>query len=260
MAPPPAATAAPRYGNSTRQPTRRRPVAPRTPRRISGPVRSSAGSVAAPQPVGGLAGAAIGLARTLPDLRIIDRLTRGRSWIVVIGVLLLGIVAMQVTMLKLNAGIGEAVQGSTQLTRENAALRSQISQLSSSDRIEKEATKLGLVMPAAGAVKYVRSYGSDAKKAAAMLKSGQAVPGVGAPSALASTDVATDQAVAPAPVVPETTDQPATIEPTDAAPTPVADQTQQQVAPTPAEPATAEQAPVDPAATGGAAVSAPTGQ
>ena len=39
-----------------------------------------------------------------------DRLVRSRAWVVIIGFGLIGIVAMQVSMLKLNTGIGRAVE------------------------------------------------------------------------------------------------------------------------------------------------------
>ena len=43
--------------------------------------------------------------RALPESRFVDRLLRGRAWIWLIGLMLGGIVAMQVSLLKLNSGI-----------------------------------------------------------------------------------------------------------------------------------------------------------
>src|ERR687885_1831401 len=79
--------------------------APRLPRRVSGPVARPR-AVAAARLVTG----AFERIRALPDHRVVDRLLRGRVWIWFIGVALMGIVAMQVSMLKLNAGISRAVE------------------------------------------------------------------------------------------------------------------------------------------------------
>ena len=56
-----------------------------------------------------------------------DRLVRSRAWVVIIGVGLIGIVAMQVSMLKLNSGIGRAVDTAATLERSNASLKAEIS-------------------------------------------------------------------------------------------------------------------------------------
>ena len=96
------------------------------PRRVSGPTRTRpAAATTAP---GILVGAA-GLARTLPDSRALDRLIRGRTWVAVIAVALIGIVAMQVHMLGLNAGIGRAVEKTSTLEQQNTALRLEVSRL-----------------------------------------------------------------------------------------------------------------------------------
>jgi cell division protein FtsL len=150
-------------GGATRRPLRAVPP----PRRVSGPSRRPAPAAAAP---GILLGAA-GLARTLPDCRAVDRLIRGRTWVAVIAVALIGIVAMQVHMLGLNAGIGRAVEKTTTLEQQNTALRMEVSRLGSSDRIAAEAQRLGLVMPNAGEVRYVRSHDTDSARAARVMRS-----------------------------------------------------------------------------------------
>lgn len=137
------------------------------PRRVSGPTRTRpAAATAAP---GILVGAA-GLARTLPDSRALDRLIRGRTWVAVIAVALIGIVAMQVHMLGLNAGIGRAVEKATTLEQQNTALRLEVSRLGSGDRIATEAQQLGLVMPNAGEVRYTDVHATDATRAAKTMK------------------------------------------------------------------------------------------
>jgi len=137
------------------------------PRRVSGPSRTRpAAATTAP---GILVGAA-GLARTLPDSRALDRLIRGRTWVAVIAVALIGIVAMQVHMLGLNAGIGRAVEKATTLEQENTTLRLEVSRLGSGDRIATEAQQLGLVMPNAGEVRYTDVTPADAARAARTMK------------------------------------------------------------------------------------------
>lgn len=262
--PPPAATAAPRYVGSR---TTRRSPAPRLPRRMSGPTRRA--SVALPVPGmpafgGGLAVRIVIGLRALPDLRLLDRLMRGRGWIIVVGVMLLGIVAMQVSMLKLNAGIGHSVERANTLERQNASLRAQISQLSSTDRIEETAAKLGMMMPPAGSVRYVQVNGKgDAQKAVAQLRSGQAKPGL-----LAATAPPSDGSVPPAGQdIAVSTDQTAaqdaavpldpTVNQTDPASTAAAPMASTPAAAPPATEAPAPtQQPVISAATGGA----PAGQ
>jgi hypothetical protein len=125
----------------------RRPVAPRVPRRVSGPStrirrrrRSLLQRIAA-----------------LPDHRLVDRLVRGRVWIPLIGFLLIGIVFMQVSMLKLNAGIGNNVEKSSTLERTNGELRADLAKLEAGERIQQAASKFGMVMPAPDQVKYLKA-------------------------------------------------------------------------------------------------------
>jgi cell division protein FtsL len=151
---------------STPRPSHRKPLqrstVPRTPRRVSGPVpRITAPRPTAPRTTPRRAprvdtparvpGSARALARlrTLPDHLLLDRVVRGRLWIPLLGMLLVGIVAMQVEVLKLNASIGHSMVHSTQLQSENQLLRASVSRLSDDQRIESEAVDLGMSMPAA---------------------------------------------------------------------------------------------------------------
>ena len=119
----------------------RRPVAPRIPRRVSGPVRGR--QAVRPTLWQRLL--------ALPDHRLVDRLVRGRVWIP-----LIGIVFMQVSMLKLNAGIGTDAQRISTLERVNGELRAAQAQAESGDRIQRAAEKLGMVMPAPDQVEYLK--------------------------------------------------------------------------------------------------------
>jgi hypothetical protein len=193
-------------------------VAPRGPRRISGPVTSAAGAAALPRPRTGTTGL-FARVRALPDHRIVDRLLRSRLWIWALGLALGGIVTMQVSLLKLNSGISRAVETTTTLERQNAALEAAIARLSSPDRIEDGATTLGMVMPAAGDVGYLSPGSRDAAlaarrmqppspDAAALLANGGIVPG-----SLAAVDPAPAAPVESAaqlePVAPAATPEPA---------------------------------------------------
>ena len=93
--------------------------------------------------------------RGLPDHAVIDRLVRGRAWIPVLGVLLTGIVAMQVSMLKLNASIGRSIERSTALQSQNQQLRASVATLADDQRIERIAAGMGMIMPAPAAVGFL---------------------------------------------------------------------------------------------------------
>ena len=194
-------------------PPRSRSVAPRGPRRVSGPV-TNRHRAAGPQPV-----ARPRLLAGLRDGRALDRLLRGRAWIWVIGCALMGIVAMQVSLLKLNTGISRAVQTTTTLERANANLEKQIAKAASSERISRIALERGMVAPSAGSVVYVRARpGDDALRAARRM---------GPPSIEARA-----LAAAPPPVATETTPPAAT---DTAAPAPTATPTGVAAAPTPGQ-------------------------
>jgi hypothetical protein len=187
-------------------------VAPRGPRRVSGPVARRAvalpgGAAALPRARTGTTGL-FARVRALPDHRLVDRLLRSRLWIWALGALLGGIVTMQVSLLKLNSGISRAVETTATLERQNATLEASIARLSSPDRIESGAATLGMVMPPAGDVGYLRAGPEDAGEAvrkmqppsdaaAALLANGGIVPG-----SLATEPVVEAATVEPAPVTP----------------------------------------------------------
>ena len=92
---------------------RRSPVGGRVetrPRRVSGPVRGraerSSPAVTGRRP--SVAARGLLVIRGLPEHALLDRIVRGRVWIPLLGVLLVGIVAMQVEILKLGAGMGRS--------------------------------------------------------------------------------------------------------------------------------------------------------
>jgi hypothetical protein len=152
---PPAATVAARRAVAAparrAAPPRRRPVA------VPRPARRAADAT--------LGARALAWLRTLPDHRLLDRLIGGRIWIVLLGGLLVGIVTMQLTLLRWNAGIGRAVQQTSQLEQRNAALRLSISELSDTNRIIGLATQMGYVMPPQGSPRFLTASAGDAARA-----------------------------------------------------------------------------------------------
>lgn len=159
-----------------RDPRIRRSQAAALPRRVSGPAHAPRQPAPASRPrvlphprslraaSGG--GAAIahrvtGLAINVSGSRAMDRLVRSRGWIVIVGFGLIGIVAMQVSLLKLNAGIGRAVETSATLERSNAELRLDVSKLSATDRIQRLAAERGFAMPAPSDVGYLQAGSAD---------------------------------------------------------------------------------------------------
>jgi len=93
--------------------------------------------------------------RSLPDHKLLDRLIRGRWWIPVLGVMLAGIVAMQVEVLKLGASMGRSLERNSVLSSENAALRQSVATLGDDQRIEQLAGTMGMVMPPPQAVGFL---------------------------------------------------------------------------------------------------------
>lgn len=92
---------------------------------------------------------------SLPDHPWLDRVVRGRVWIPLLGVLLAGIVAAQVEILKLNASMGRSLEQNGTLTTQNQLLQQNVASLSDDQRIERLATGMGLVAPPPGAVGFL---------------------------------------------------------------------------------------------------------
>jgi hypothetical protein len=143
-------------------------TAPVYPRRVSGPARRPA--LAGVPSHRGRTSAFEKLSR-IPDHRVVDRLLRGRACILLIGLMLGGIVAMQVSLLRLNAGISRAVKTQTTLDRQNMALQASIAELTSGERVRAAAVTLNMVDPRAGDTKYLRARpGKDEKYAVKRMK------------------------------------------------------------------------------------------
>jgi hypothetical protein len=145
---------------------KRKPAAPKkgrkaTPVRKASSARAAAGTAAparrkvAPKrrapgrviPIAaGHAGRAAVAVTQLPETGLIHRLTRGRAWIGVLGVLLIGIVGLNVVTLSFAASSGKVEERNMELSRENSVMQSRDSKVYGQGRIHGEAKKLGLAV------------------------------------------------------------------------------------------------------------------
>jgi cell division protein FtsL len=244
----PAATAAERHAARARIAR----SATTLPRRVSGRVGTVSRPRAVPVPPRPVTGV-FDRIKALPDHRVIDRLLRGRVWICFIGIALMGIVAMQVSMLKLNSGISRAVETTATLERQNSDMEARIARLASGERIRTAADKGGMVPPAAGELHYLRVRGGiDGRLAARRMRA----PSDDAKALMANHGVVPGSLMAPVtPAVPATTAP--TVAATPAATpavTPAATPVAPAVTPVPTPAATVQPTTVTPAAT-----TAPTG-
>jgi hypothetical protein len=113
----------------------------------------------------------------LADTGVFVRLTRGRLWIGVLTVLLVGIVAINVISLSFGATASRLGRDADGLRRVNSALRAQLAGQLSDLRIQGAAIRAGLIVPAAGSIRYLHVSPNDAAIAAKRLSSGELVLG-----------------------------------------------------------------------------------
>jgi hypothetical protein len=163
-----AATAPARRAPTRTDAPRRRPARPpAAPRRPVGvPQRAAAA------PRGGLAAAAVGTVSAIADSGLVLGLTRSRLWIGVLGTLLVGIVALNVMALSFNAASSETAALSDELRERNSALRADIADGLSNERLQSAAVRIGLVMPQAASGLALTPAAGDAAEAARRLRRG----------------------------------------------------------------------------------------
>jgi cell division protein FtsL len=127
-------------------------------------------------------------------------------WIPLLGMLLAGIVAMQVEVLKLNAGIGRSLERGSALQARNELLRASVSRLSDEQRIERIAAQMGMLMPAPDQLRFVHTGADSTERALGDIHAPSAtdflaaLPTIGAPAAPQGTSVNTDPGLTPASV------------------------------------------------------------
>jgi cell division protein FtsL len=211
---------------SARHATRRRPAGSR--RAAAGARRVSGAAPAIALPVRVL-NAPFARAARRGTSGMLDALLSGRGWIGLVFVLLAGIVFFNVDLLQMNRDIAGNAEKISALKREIARNRLDVARLASSERIQESAAQLGLVLPAPGDVRYLKTR--------PRLDPHQAAKRITAPNTAYVPPEPIDNA--PEPVVPTATDPTAT-DPTAmdpaAAPT------------TTTDPATADPAAADPTA------------
>ena len=140
---PRAATAAARTGTHAERAPRQS-----VPRRRSGPTRVAAATAPALR--------ALPLPRFVPSPSgLLDRLLRGRIWVVLIGCLLVGIVFFNVSVMRLNQTITRDSARATTLRQENSRLGVEAARLGSSERIQRLAVERGFVLPLPQDVRYL---------------------------------------------------------------------------------------------------------
>jgi hypothetical protein len=103
----------------------------------------------------------------MPDHPLLDRAVRGRVWIALMGILLAGIVAMQVEVLKLGASIGRSIEQGSSLQSRNELLRASVSGLSDDQRIMRLAAAQGMVMPPPAGVGFLSAGAGHMQQALA---------------------------------------------------------------------------------------------
>lgn len=144
-------------------PARKKPLRKTAPARRTTPAR---------RPGGQLIPLAVGTAsavRALPDSSLMVRMTQGRAWIGVLGVLLVGIVALNVITLSFAATSGHIAQNVQALEEDNSVARSRDAQKSGAGRIRQEAAELGLSAAAVDAIGAVQASPRDIDTAARRL-------------------------------------------------------------------------------------------
>jgi hypothetical protein len=105
--------------------------------------------------------------RSLPDHPLLDRVVRGRAWIPLLGVMLVGIVAMQVELLKLNAAAGRSIELISSLQSRNDVLTARVVAASDPGRIERLASHMGMTMPGPESVTFLRARSVSVRRALA---------------------------------------------------------------------------------------------
>lgn len=84
------------------------------------------------------------------------RLRGGIVWIAALGILLAGIVALNVAVLRLNMRVDKLDRQRTQLRAENAALQSQLASAAAAPRIQAKVVRLGLHQATPQDTRYLR--------------------------------------------------------------------------------------------------------
>jgi hypothetical protein len=175
-APAPARKAPARKAPARKSPSRKAPTrkaraakAPaRAPRRAPRRARTSRAAAVGGQllPFASRTAVAVG---HLPDSGLMVRLTRGRAWIAVLGVLLAGIVTLNVITLSFASSSSKIDEQITALDQENPILRGRDARVNSPGPIRQAAGELGLAMPPSEDIHFTDAGPADVATAAQRL-------------------------------------------------------------------------------------------
>jgi hypothetical protein len=178
-APAPARKAPARKAPSRKSPARKAPARKATSRQASAartaparaPRRARTSSRAAAVggqliPFAGRTAVAVG---QLPDSGLMVRMTRGRAWIAVLGVLLVGIVTLNVITLSFAASSGKIDEQITALSQENTILGARDAKRTGIGAVRSAAGELGLAMPSSEDIHFTTAGPDDVATAAQRL-------------------------------------------------------------------------------------------
>jgi len=169
------ATAAPARRSPSRKPSRDGLVTAPSRHRAAPRRRPRVGTLATG--AAGHAGRAAVAVTQLPESGLIHRLTRGRAWIALLGVLLIGIVGLNVVTLSFAASSGKVQERNFVLSKENTTLMTKQAKKYGQATQRHEAAAMGLAMPETEP-QMIDARPSDVAEAAARLaaaaKTGQA--------------------------------------------------------------------------------------
>jgi hypothetical protein len=93
----------------------------------------------------------------------------GRTWIAVVAFALIGIVTLQLGLLKLNASIGRGLEHEALLQRQNAELSIEDSEMGASASVQSRAARMGMELVPPGLLRFLSVRGFDAGNAAGVL-------------------------------------------------------------------------------------------
>ena len=91
----------------------------------------------------------------LSSHRLLDRLIRGRAWIGLVTFALIGIVTLQLALLKLNGTVGRVLESEARLQRENASLSIENSEMAAADRVQARAAQMGMEFTSSRALRFL---------------------------------------------------------------------------------------------------------
>jgi hypothetical protein len=150
-------------------PARRAPA--RAPQRARPKTRRNPGARVIP-----LAGRTAVAVRQLPDSGLMVRMTRGRAWIGVLGLLLAGIVALNVVTLSFAATAGKIDAQITTLEGENGLLANRAATKGGIGRVRGAGSEIGLAMPSSESIRFVEVNRDTIATAAARLAAASPSP------------------------------------------------------------------------------------